>query len=75
MLFTNMLTYKKNLSSIEMFTFKRLDQDLGLEESNSRCLTPRVDIHTPRLFYQDVGNAIPHYLLVRLHVEYFTSEK
>lgn len=39
-----MLTYQKTLS-IEMFTDKRLDQDLGIEERGSKCLTPRDERH------------------------------
>lgn len=45
-----------------MFTDKRLDQDLGIEESSSKCLTPRDQRHALRLFYQDVGNAFTCYL-------------
>lgn len=62
-----------------MFTDKRLDQVLGIEESSSKCLTARNRRYAPRLFHQDVGNAFPCYLPrhlhVWLHVGRFTSEK
>lgn len=50
--------------NIEMVTDKRLDQDLGIEESISKCLTDRDQKYAPRLFYQNVGNTFPCYLHV-----------